>query len=168
MSMGRLRRMRRTTGLFLGLSWLLSTLALATPAAAQDPDHNLQRCGTEEEPYVCGQIGIELVDGDVVVEEVIARNGGDPGTDILRACATLYCWLISVEVGTEEVAIARYASDPDVESASLREWDESYAMPDTAVPQPHGPAVYAWAAALAALVALGFVWWGLRRAVSRR
>lgn len=158
--------MRRTAGLFLGLSWLLATWVLATPAAAQDPDHNLQRCGSDDEPYVCGQIGIELISGDVAVEEVIERNGGDPDADILRACATLYCWLLSVEVGTEEAAVARYASDPDVESARLREWDERYEVPDTAVPQPHGAPVHARAAAIAALIALGLVWWVLRRVVS--
>lgn len=146
--------MRRITRFLATSPWLiLIGLAIAAPVAGQDADHNLERCGTDAEPFVCGQIGVELTP-DASIEEVVERLGGNPDTDILRACATSYCWLVAVERGTEEAAVERYSADPDVTSATLREWRDEYALPSTAM---SGPGDFVWVRVAAATCLIGLV-----------
>lgn len=85
--------------------------------------------------YGCGEIVVELqADTNDTIEDVVARQGGDPDSDILDVPEDSGVHLIAVEVGTEADAVAAYEADDAVESADLNFLAGSAGdVPDTAV-----------------------------------
>jgi len=108
-------------------------LLLTLPVTATD--HDRERCGTEDESFVCDQIHVRFEDG-ADVEEVIRSHGGDPETDIIRETAVFNGYLIAVERGNQIETIDDYISDlQNVRYAELLPWRPEYGdgdLPDTA------------------------------------
>ena len=131
-------------------------LVLTLPVTATD--HDVERCGTEDESFVCDEIHVRFEDG-ADVEEVIRNHGGDPETDIIRETAVLNGYLIAVERGNQIETVADYISDfRNVRSAELLPWRPEYGdggLPNTATPAPFGspliPALGIFVAFVAAL-----------------
>ena len=115
-------------------------LALAGATVVRADSH---LCGQPSERYVCGEIIVGLLDdADATIEEVVARNGGDPATDIDNRIESIRAYTITVGDGNEPAAIERYRADPAVEYAHLNGAEGDVApqgLPDTAVSTDHTP-----------------------------
>jgi hypothetical protein len=82
------------------------------------------QCGptADGEFYACGEIVVDLKpDADATIEEVVARQGGNPETDILPLPPQVpeNRYAVAVEVGGEADAVAAYQQDPAVAAAML-------------------------------------------------
>jgi hypothetical protein len=156
--------MRLAAALGLAFSLVLAA-GMGASARAQQA-----LCGPADDQYVCGQIIVGLnPDVQAIIEDVVARHGGDPATDILEELEGLDAYVIAVPEGEEQAYAASYADDPDVEYAELNRVAETQ-VPDTAAAGLATPLLMpALVLLLAGLVGLTGLWLtGPRSASARR